>query len=81
MNGDYGMSGGDWGWMLAMMVFWIAAFGVAAWALVAFVRRRQTSGRSRCSSPLEELDRRLACGELSADEYKRRRDLIGPSAR
>ena len=72
------VNGWDWGWMVGMMVFWVAVLGVAVWAVLALVRRERMSGGG-APTALEELDRRLARGEIDTDEYKRRREVMRPT--
>ncbi len=80
--GPYGWDGGGWGWAgwvfmgLMMVVFWT----VVVAAVVVFVRY---SGRDHGAPPpgtedaaMRILDERLARGEIDADEYTRRRDLL-----
>jgi putative membrane protein len=62
--------GGGW-WPLMMLgwgVFWVAVI----WLIVTQVR----SGPAHEPSPREILDRRLARGEISPDEYERLRDTL-----
>ncbi len=84
MMRGYGWDGGGWGWgawllMAAMMViFW----GVVIAALVTFLRysghRRNEppSGGDGRDQALRILDERFARGDIDADEYTRRRDLL-----
>lgn len=79
MMGWYGGAGMGWlGWLamgLMMIVFW----GLLAVALVWLVR---SSSGARKADPLAGgnadriLDERLARGELTEEEYVRRRDLL-----
>lgn len=79
MMGNWHDAGsGDWGWMVAMMGFGLAVLAVAVWAVVSPSRRDRTS-RVGGPTALEELDRRLARGEISPDEHKRRRDAMHPA--
>lgn len=73
----WGMHDGDvgTGWMIAMMVgmaiFWGLVIVGVVWLL------REVIGRNRPSSnPLEILDRRLAEGEVSVEEYDQRRKAL-----
>ena len=68
------------GWML-MSVGMIAFWGLAAWAIVAFIRGGTTSDTGDANRSDEVLASRFARGEISADEYVRARDLLdGASA-
>jgi putative membrane protein len=63
--------GGDWYWGAAMMlVFWGA---IAAVVYIAFRGRAHDAGRP---SAREHLDERLAKGELSEEEYERKRAAL-----
>jgi uncharacterized membrane protein len=72
--------GGTWGWdgwlsMSAMMlVFAGAAIALAVWA--ALWATRSTSSHRSFETPRAVLDRRLAAGEIDADEYARARQLL-----
>ncbi len=72
------MSGWDYVWMIGMMALWVVVIAGAIWAAVTLVRR--DSSPRDAPSAREELDRRLARGEITEDEYKRRRDLIGSAS-
>jgi len=69
-NGDVGA-----GWwivmMLGMVIFWGAVIAVVVWLL-----RGGSSSRPTADSPLEILQRRLAQGEISTEEYERRRAAL-----
>lgn len=77
-DGRWGhMDGWDTGWMWVwgtlMMLTWVAILAGVAWVLIRHGREAQTtSGRAR-----EVLDERLASGEISPEEYRERRDLLG----
>lgn len=72
MHGDVG-----WGWMLSMMLamvlFWGAIVFLAVW-LVRGAFDGQRRGPSE--SPLEVLDRRLAQGAISPEDYQARRESL-----
>jgi putative membrane protein len=71
-----GHMGGGW-WivmMIWMVLFWAAVIAGAVWLV-----RGGSSGWSRAErreTPLEILDRRFAEGDMSADEYRTRREVI-----
>jgi len=79
------MWGCDWGWgaWLAMMVMMVVFWGLVIAAVVALVRYlggtrqgdRTGSGSGRASAE-EVLAERFARGEIDADEYTRRRELL-----
>jgi putative membrane protein len=61
------MTAGAWIWM----AIWIAALLVMVWLLVA-------GGRSGPQErPLEILRRRYAAGEISEEEFRHARDILG----
>jgi putative membrane protein len=64
--------GGWWVVMVVMMViFWGAVIVAAIWAVRALLARDQGK-----SDALELLERRLASGEISPQEYRERRDIL-----
>jgi putative membrane protein len=82
MDGSYGgmMGGGAW----VMLLVWMLLLGLVVAAVVWAVRAsdvRASSGtshdRPRTPSPREELDLRLARGEVSPEEYETIRALLG----
>ena len=57
----------DWGWGILMTLGWVIVLGLLAALLVAAIRDRGgTSAR-------DLLDKRLAAGEISVEEYERAR--------
>lgn len=81
--GWYGWGWGDWLLMvLVMTLFWgTLAFGVVA--LVRYGRERHEPAppspppeQHRPPSALDVLDERFARGEIDAEEYAKRRDLL-----
>jgi putative membrane protein len=80
-------SGWGWGGWLAMSLTMLVFWGLLAFGVVALVRtlRREDPDRPaapaalpgpRTESAREILDGRFARGEIDADEYQRRRDLL-----
>jgi putative membrane protein len=66
------------GWWIVMMIWMVLFWGAVIFGVVWLVRGG-TSGWSRTErreTPLEILDRRFAEGELSADEYHDRREVM-----
>lgn len=68
---------GDWGWGmgllggLGMLLFWGLIIGLVVWLIVTLTRSSQ-SGASRNAQPdtaLETLRRRLAAGEITAQDF------------
>ena len=64
-----------------MLVFW----AIVVAAIVALVRSNQGPGQGhaavgRADDPARILDERFARGEIDADDYKQRRDLLRSSS-
>lgn len=76
MNGwDNGMGAGGW----VLMVFaWVALIALIVWAISRLFPSRSAgdSGEPGTATADEILDRRLARGEISTDEYARLRDAL-----
>jgi len=70
MHGDVGTGG----WIV--MVFAMLLFWGALVALVVWLVRGGGSGGSSVEDPQGILDRRLASGEITPDEYVERRRII-----
>jgi putative membrane protein len=70
---------GDWGagwWVLMavmMVLFWGLVIVGAVWLIRALMSERHGHGDR---SPLEVLDRRLASGEITPEDYRQRREAI-----
>lgn len=77
MHGDVGA-----GWMALMMVvmvlFWGAVVAGIVWLIRGIARGGSTSGGTVVSreSPVEILDRRFAEGEIAAEDYRERREVL-----
>jgi putative membrane protein len=70
-----------WGWWLLMSVGMVGFWALVIWGIVALARGG-TSGlhspKEEADRPLDILQRRLARGEISVEEYEQLRDaLIG----
>jgi putative membrane protein len=70
---------GGWGWagmtvmMVAMVLFWAAVIFGIVW----LVRSGFDGGRGeRRETPSEILDRRFAEGDITAEEYRVRREVV-----
>ena len=75
-DGGWGSGWGS-GWMLVMMLGWVVLLGFGIWAIVALTRARpQPSAPPRAEAPIEVLDRRLAAGEITSEEYLAARALM-----
>lgn len=79
--------GNDWAWwwMIPMMLVMIVAVAGVVWAVVwAIVRTTAPSGETKKEhepTPDEILARRLASGEIDADEYHARLDALHHAGR
>jgi putative membrane protein len=67
--------------MLVMMLGWAALLGIGVWAVVALTRGQSRSNPPpRSEPPREILDRRLAAGEITSQEYLEARQLLQTSS-
>lgn len=72
---DSGMGGGGW----VLMIFaWIALLALIVWAISRLFPTRSTGDDNEqpAATADEILDRRLARGEITTDEYARLRDAL-----
>ncbi len=72
---------GGWGW-LGMTAGWLTMVGVIA--LVVWAVRRPPTAPTREASALEILAARYAGGEISEEDYEKRRSVLlgsGPSSK
>jgi putative membrane protein len=69
--------GGGWGivMIIGMVAFWGLVIAAAVW-LVRDLTRARSSAQPQVERPLEVLDRRLAEGAISVEEYHERRNLL-----
>ncbi len=75
---DWGhMDGGAWVLMgIVMLLFWgLVIFGLV-WLVRTLTDHRGPFGRSPESSALDLLDRKLADGSISIEDYRERRELL-----
>ena len=75
------MHGAGWGWWifmsLGMVAFWAAVIYLVVWLVRgAPPARRQQPTEPTIETPLALLQRRLAAGEISIDEYNERRQVL-----
>lgn len=77
------MHGIGWGWWLLMSLGMVGFWALVVFAILAVVRAGSSEPERRVETPerpLDALQRRLAAGEISVEEYTERRDaLIGTS--
>jgi putative membrane protein len=74
-NWDMHDSGAGW-WivmMLGMLIFWGLVIAGVVWLVRELSGRRPDQGSER---PLDVLQRRLAEGDISVEEYERRREIL-----
>jgi putative membrane protein len=73
------MHGIGWGWWFLMSVGMVAFWALVIWAIVALVRGTSPAPPEKdADRPLDILQRRLAHGEITPEEYEQLRDaLIG----
>lgn len=75
----WGMHDGDVGagWMIAMMVGMVLFWGLVVVGVVWLLREAIGRGhREPSADPLAILDRHLAEGQLSVEEYEQRRKIL-----
>ena len=83
--GMYGDVGAGW-WivmMVMMVLFWGAIVAAVVWLVRGVSRGGSERGGERISreSPVEILERRFAEGEITAEDYRARREvLVGGAA-
>jgi putative membrane protein len=73
MHGDFGA-----GWWIAMMLGMLLFWGLVIAAIVWVVRELagHQAARAERESPAALLDRRFAAGEISAAEYRERKEVL-----
>ena len=71
MLADFYMHDMSWGWGILMMIGWLAFWALIIWGAIAIWRDRTPDRSAR-----ETLDRRLAAGEISIEEYDRLRAAL-----
>ena len=66
-----------WGWWLIMSVGMVAFWALVVWGILMLVRSVQAP---RAAEPpaRDVLDRRLASGDISLEDYERLREALGP---
>jgi putative membrane protein len=84
-NWDDGHMDWDDGWWIVMMLGMLVFLALVVVGIVWLVHSLQDGGRPRWRgepTPLELLDRRLAEGAISVEEYEQRRSvLLGSSGK
>lgn len=81
-DGHMGWNDGSWIVMLlAMVIFWGLVIAGIAWLVRELAGHRRDGVAHRGESdPLAVLDRRLADGAISPDEYRERRAILTGAA-
>lgn len=70
------------GWMIVMMLGMVVLWGLVIVGVVWLLRDAIGRGHHASGSdPLAILDRRLAEGQISVEEYEQRKKSLGASAR
>ncbi|MHB1614399.1 MAG: SHOCT domain-containing protein [Actinomycetes bacterium] len=79
---NWGYPGG-WGWMsgvgmLMMVLVWGGLIALVVWGITRLTRGSGSDAASRptTETPRQQLDRRLAAGEINAQEYAQTRRLL-----
>ena len=76
-DGHMDLDGGWWIVMgLGMILFWGLVILGIVWLVREFARPREERAATRDSDALAILDRRLAAGEISPEEYRDRRAVL-----
>jgi len=79
-SSDWDGHHGDWGggWWIVMLLFWVLVAAGVIWAVRASSGPRPHE-RHAGATPLEILERRLAEGSISVEEYEERRRALAGS--
>ena len=75
----WGMHDGDvgTGWMIVMMLGMVVFWGAVIFGVVWLLRESIGRGRGQGGDPRTILDRRLADGKISVEEYEQRKRALG----
>ncbi len=83
MGNGWGNGGWGWGAWVFMAIMMVIFFALIAAVLVALIRPGSWRGNgagpqtdARSNDAMRILDERFARGEIDADEYARRRDVL-----
>ena len=78
----WGMHDGGGGWWIGMMLVMVLFWAAVILGIVWLARGGFDGWRGgRRETPTEILDRRFAEGEISAEDYRERRQVIADSSR
>ena len=76
-NGHHDLGDGWWiVMMIGMVAFWVVIAVAIVWAVRHWSATRPEAAAMAGGDPQRILERRLAEGEISVEEYTRRRDLL-----
>lgn len=75
MGWGWNDAGTNWWWMGGMMFFWVAVIAFGIWLVIRLTDRRGEQ-LPKTESPRSILDRRLANGEVTAEQYAEARRLL-----
>ncbi len=77
-DSGWGSHMGDWGagWWILMAAMMVVFWGLVIVGAVWLVRSAAPGHQHHTGSALELLDRRLASGEISPEEYRERREVL-----
>ena len=79
---SWGMHDGGGGWWIGMMLVMVLFWAAVILGIVWLARGGFDGWRGgRRETPTEILDRRFAEGEISAEDYRERRQVIANSSR
>jgi putative membrane protein len=81
-DGDWGHMDWNGGWWIVMALGMVLFWGLVIVGIVWLVRelagsRQAPHGSPQTHDPLATLDHRLAAGEISPEEYRERRAMLG----
>ena len=75
------MHNGSGAWGAGMGILFLVFIGLAIWLVVRLARHNKVAtpliSAPHKETPKDILDRRFANGEITADEYKTAKDLLG----
>lgn len=74
-NNGWDRSGSNWFLMGGMMIFWISVIAIGIW-LILRVTDRDRKQVKNIDTPKSILDRRLASGEMTLEQYAEARKRI-----
>lgn len=70
----WGWHAGEW-WMMGIgLLFWLVLLGLAVWLIVRATGRQRAEPRGEAAEGI--LRQRFAAGEIDAEEYERRLEVL-----